>query len=54
VNIVPVAFLVIKDGGVKLLSVAPPAVTTVDRLIELAPELIDKVRELIKGGGDDE
>jgi sporulation protein YtfJ len=47
VNIIPVAFLVIRDGNVKLLSVLPPASTTVDRLIELVPELIDKVRELI-------
>ncbi|MDR2358037.1 MAG: GerW family sporulation protein [Oscillospiraceae bacterium] len=47
VNIIPVAFLVIRDGGVKLLSVLPPASTTVDRLIETAPELIDKIRELI-------
>ncbi|MDR1588659.1 MAG: GerW family sporulation protein [Oscillospiraceae bacterium] len=52
VNIIPVAFLVIRDGNVRLLSVLPPASTTVDRLIEIVPELIDKVRELIRGGND--
>ncbi|MDR1217675.1 MAG: GerW family sporulation protein [Oscillospiraceae bacterium] len=53
VNIIPVAFLIIRDGGVKLLNVTPPAVTTVDRLIELVPELVDKVRELISKDADE-
>lgn len=41
----PVAFLVIRDGGVKLLPVAPPPATTVDRVIETVPEVVDKVTE---------
>jgi sporulation protein YtfJ len=53
VNIIPVAFLVIKDGGVKLLSVSPPAATTVDRLIELVPELVDKVKDMIARDKDE-
>jgi uncharacterized spore protein YtfJ len=44
---------VIRDGGVKLLSVQPPAATTADRLIELVPELIDKVRQLIAKDEDE-
>ena len=47
VNISPVAFLVVKDGTIKLLNVAPPANTTVDRLVELVPEVIDKVSDLL-------
>jgi len=47
VTIVPVAFLVVKDGSIKLLNIAPPASTTVDRIIELVPEIIDKVSELM-------
>jgi len=44
----PVAFLVVKDGGVKLLPVAPPPVTTVDRVIETVPEVVDKVTGFIE------
>lgn len=40
----PVAFLVIReDGSVKLLPVAPPPATAVDRAIEVVPEVVDKV-----------
>lgn len=39
----PVAFLVVKDGFVRLLPVAPPPATTLDRAIEMAPEVFDKV-----------
>lgn len=48
VKINPVAFIVIKDGNVKVLNIAPPAVTTVDRVVEMAPDIVDKVVELIK------
>ena len=44
----PVAFLVIRDGGVKLLPVAPPPATTVDRVIETVPEVVDKVTGFIE------
>jgi sporulation protein YtfJ len=47
VNIVPVAFLIVKGTSVKLLNIAPPAASTVDRLIETVPEIIDKVTELM-------
>ena len=43
----PVAFLVIRDGNVKLLPVAPPPATTVDRVIETVPEVVDKVTEFL-------
>jgi len=46
-TITPVAFLVIKDSNVKLVSIAPPANTTLDRVIELVPEVLDKVQEMI-------
>ena len=48
VNINPVAFLVITPSGVKLLPVAPPAGSTVDRVVENIPTLIDKVSGLFK------
>ena len=55
VNIAPVAFLVVKNGNVRLLPVAPPPATTVDRVVELVPEMFDKVADLIdkKDGGED-
>lgn len=43
----PVAFLVIREGGVKLLPVAPPPATTVDRVIETVPEVVDKVTDFL-------
>ena len=52
INISPVAFLVIKDGNVKLINIAPPATTTIDRVVELVPEVIDKVQEMVKKDKD--
>ena len=45
----PVAFLVVReDGSVKMLPVAPPPATTVDRVIETVPEVVDKVTGFIE------
>ena len=44
----PVAFLVVREGSVKLLPVAPPPATTVDRVIETVPEVVDKVTGFIE------
>ena len=57
VNISPIAFLVVKNGNVRLLPVAPPPATTVDRVVELVPEMFDKVTDFIdkkSDGGDKE
>lgn len=43
VKIAPVAFLVIKDGTTRVLPVAIPPESTVDRVIEMVPDLMDKV-----------
>ena len=45
VKIDPVAFLVIKDGFTRVLPVAAPPKTTVDRIVDMAPDLIDKVEK---------
>lgn len=47
VKIEPVGFLTICDGVVKMLNITAPANTTVDRLVELIPEIIDKVQQMI-------
>lgn len=48
VKIDPIGFLVIKDGNVRMMSIMPPANTTVDRVIEKVPEVIDMVEDLIQ------
>lgn len=45
VKIVPVAFLVIKDGTTRVLPVSLPPVSTVDRLVDMAPDILDKVEK---------
>jgi len=43
VNVVPMAFLVVKDGAVKLLPVAPPPGDTIGRMVDMVPDMFDKV-----------
>ena len=47
VKINPVAFLIIKDGSVRMLPVAAPANTTADRIVEMVPDVLDKVSDFI-------
>ena len=47
VRIDPVAFLTIKDGVTRVLPVAVPPVTTVDRIIDMAPDLMDKAEKFL-------
>ena len=51
VRIEPVGFLIVKDGGVRMINIAPPAANTVDRVIEKAPEIIDLVEGLVEKYG---
>ena len=43
VKVTPVAFLIIKDGSVRMMPVATPANTTADRIVELVPDTLDKI-----------
>lgn len=53
VNVIPVAFLIVKDGNVRLLPVAPPAKDANSRAVELIPEMFDKITDYIdKKTGD--
>ena len=47
VKIDPVAFLTIKDGVTRVLPVAVPPVTTLDRIVEMAPDLMDKAEKFL-------
>ena len=48
VKIEPMGFLVIKEGNIRMINVTPPATTTVDRLIDMVPEVIDRVDAFIE------
>ncbi len=43
VKVTPVCFLVVKDGNVRILTIAQPANTTADRIVEMVPETLDKI-----------
>ena len=43
----PVAFLIIRGGDVKLLPVAPYPPTSLDRIVETLPEVVDKINKFI-------
>ena len=47
VKIEPIGFLIIKDGTVRMVNVTPPANNTVDRIIELVPQVLDRVDAFI-------
>lgn len=47
VSIMPLGFLIIKDDTVRMLPVAPPPNTTADRIIELVPDLMDRVSDFV-------
>ncbi len=44
VTIAPVGFLVIKDGNVRSLSIATPADSALDRLVDMLPGVMDQVK----------
>ena len=46
-KVTPVAFLIVKDGTVRMLPVATPANTTTDRLVEMIPETLDRITSFI-------
>ena len=53
INITPVAFLTIKDGEINLLPVVAKP-DTVDRLVSLVPDAVNKISELTKKKKDEE
>lgn len=45
VKIEPVAFLVVKDGLTRVIPVAVPPATAVDRIVDMAPDLMDRAEK---------
>lgn len=54
VKIEPMGFLVIKDGCVRMINITPPADNTVDRIIDLVPQVLDRVDAFIDKQGKKE
>jgi sporulation protein YtfJ len=48
VNVVPVAFVVISSGNVRIVPIGEPASTTVDRIIEVFPDVFERVKNSFK------
>lgn len=47
VKVSPVAFLVVKDGSVRVLPIPAAANTTADRIVEQVPDVLDKLADFI-------
>lgn len=47
VKIEPIGFLVVKEGTVRMINVTPPASNTVDRIIDMVPQVMDRVDNFI-------
>jgi sporulation protein YtfJ len=46
-SVTPVAFMVIREGNVRMIPVALPANTTAERVVELVPDVLDKLTAYI-------
>lgn len=47
VKVEPVGFLLSREGGVRMLAIQPPAFSVGERLVDMAPELLEKLEECI-------
>lgn len=47
VKVSPVAFLIVKEGNVRIVPMAAPANTTADRVVEMIPDTLDKIADFI-------
>lgn len=54
IKIEPIGFLIIRDGNVRMVNITPPPGSTLDRVVELIPGVIDRVEDLINRRKSDE
>ena len=47
VKVHPICFLVVQNGNVRMMPVPTPANTTADRLVEMVPDVLDKVSAFV-------
>ena len=52
VKIEPIGFLVVKEGSVRLINVMPPAKNSVERVLDLVPQVMDKVEQITEKKND--
>ena len=43
VKVEPVGFFVIKDGNCRMISIAPPPSGTMERIVEMVPDILDRI-----------
>ena len=48
VKVSPIAFLVVKEGSVRVLPIPVPANTTADRIVEQVPDVLEKISAFIE------
>ena len=48
VTIMPMAFVVIRGESVRMLPVSEPASTSVDRIVELVPDILDRIEGIAR------
>jgi sporulation protein YtfJ len=53
INIIPVAFLVIKSGKVDMIYITPPKSTTVDRILDAVPDVLETIGEFMDRGHEE-
>lgn len=51
VKVEPIGFFVIKDGACRMINVSAPATTTIDRIVEMFPDVLDKIDSMINKPG---
>ena len=49
VKVEPVGFFVIKDGTCRMISVNSSPLSTMDRVVEMMPDVLDRIDEILKG-----
>jgi len=54
VTVTPMSFMVIKDGLTRMITVAEPASTSLERMVEKAPEFTDKILAYMESKKDKE
>ena len=47
VKVSPIAFLIVKDGNVRMLPVSSAPNTTSERIVEMIPDLLDKISAML-------
>lgn len=51
VKVEPLGFLSIHEGTVRMLTIQPPAFSTADRIIDMVPEVLEKIESYVEKYG---